>query len=818
MSEQVWVMLIDALTDHFQSYFDRTEHHDTVLWFDPQGEWTELVPHLQERVELLLYEGSFLRLRHELARRPPGTSAVVYLPMSQEQANLLRPYFFTSKLYEATIESVLRGEGIRLPEAPEERRAVQSLLPLLALRSIGQGRAFWEGIFDRETALGHLIVDLDDLLLRTLAQLDRTMADLDRQSLRGPFFDLVSLRFGASRPGPGEEDAWADRLTAMLCLVATYGGCREAAGFPFMGALPEPVHWGRCRSFLSKWQHHELFRDAFRRRAVRLDADYPLGAWVTSLDDQPALSTFLNVARAQWDAAQRELERVLDKEEAISFARRGRDLFRRQSQGFWARQGEVPGWETLALMADMILGANEALDELDGYETASAMVDRYAERWWQVDRSYRRFRARIDLAVLDLDVALKWTDRIYQEYLERINVRFSQEIMDEGVWPPAGQRVGMKMLWVPRDQSATGQRAILLVDALRYELARDLVERLGVGSTQVDARVSPVPSITALGMAAVLPRWSELNVNYTSAEWVVTPPTGGANLALKSKRLAWLTENVGSAQVLDLDRWLVTPIAELDASSAWIVISTTMIDAIGEGAGFVALQTFDALLHHLEQGIRRLLAAGCMEIHVVTDHGFLLREAIAESDKVEVDAPGVLGKQERYLVGRDLPPTDLPHLPVSGSRDLVAWFPCGVACFATPGAYNYMHGGLSLQEVVVPHVTVRQSVAYRPVNVALELVDGPEIRNAIFRVRLIPQDVDLFTRSRRVEIDMVAADQRVSRVWEERIEREVVERALMVEPEYGLGVGDEIRVRVRDATTGQLLSEQAAIIMVDLLL
>jgi len=95
-------------------------------------------------------------------------------------------------------------------------------------------------------------------------------------------------------------------------------------------------------------------------------------------------------------------------------------------------------------------------------------------------------------------------------------------------------------------------------------------------------------------------------------------------------------------------------------------------------------------------------------------------------------------------------------------------------------------------------------------------VDGPEIRNAIFKVRLVPEGVDLLTRPRRVEIDITRHGTRVSRVWDERVESEVRERSLMLEPDYGLAIGDPVQVRVRDAVTGELLDEQSAVIQVDL--
>lgn len=762
-------MLTRTVVDECTTYFEQNLDHDTILWFDPQGQWRGLLPHLESHLPLLTFDGSQLRLRYELATRRPGERAVIYLPMGQTQARYLRPYFCTAKCYQPTIEKILREAGIHLPDELRQRR---SLLPALAVASVGKGRAFWEGIVNLKTALGRLIADLDETLLQLLADPQRTLADLKRRELGEPFFELVASEFGIEPPEPGQENEWADHFTAHLCLVETYASARQPEGFPFKDVLPQPVQRDRCRSFLRKWQHHELFKTAFRRRAKSVDARYPLGSWVAGLASPPAGGTFLNVEKALWKAAQKELEAIQGKAEAVEFAREKRELVHERAEGFWAREGEVRGWQALASMAQTILEAQRVLDGLEAYTTASDMIEQYTAEWWKVDRSYRQFRTQLDQGAGRLDAALKWTNRIYHEYLQEVNSRFTALVTQEQAWPPAGQPVGLAAFW-DRQASLSGTpRALVIVDALRYELAQDLAARLEIDAGNVGVNLSPVPSVTQLGMAALLPQWSSFEVDCVDGEWVIVPPGATDNLAAKSKRLAWLIEHLGSADVFDLSQWLSTPVGQFEGNSGWIVITSSEIDAIGEGAGTVALHTFDSLLDRLENGIRRLMAAGCTEIHVVADHGFLLREVVREPDKVKVDVEGVLKKDERYLIGRDLPPTDLPHLPVSGARDLVAWFPHGIGCFVTRDPYNYMHGGIALQEVIIPHIQIRQSVAERIVGVSMQLVSGPEIRNAIFKIRLIPEGVDLLAKPRQVEIDILRGGERVSRVWEERVERD----------------------------------------------
>jgi hypothetical protein len=135
-------MLIQAIIDEFNTYFEQSPDHDTILWFDPRGEWRGLLPNLGSQLPLLIFDDSQLQLRYELARRPSGERVVVYLPLEREQARFLRPYTYTSKCYQATIGKVLRDSGISLPN---ELRQRGGLLPALSVASVGKGRAFRGG-------------------------------------------------------------------------------------------------------------------------------------------------------------------------------------------------------------------------------------------------------------------------------------------------------------------------------------------------------------------------------------------------------------------------------------------------------------------------------------------------------------------------------------------------------------------------------------------------------------------------------------------------------------------------------------------------
>jgi len=440
-------MLVETITDKCLTYFERNPDHDTILWFDPEREWEGLLPHLRSRLPLLIYQGSLLHLRYQLVERPPGQRYVAYLPFESLQrtrrgeAEYVRPFIYTSKVFDDSIETVLRDQGVELPEGYGKMRDIRPHLPALAVASIGKGRAFWEGLDNLEAVLARLFPDFEEHLMRLLAFPDRTMRTLEEQEQTEAFLTLLESEFGAALlrqaqdtgPEQGAEDEWAaslpsiskwaDRFTATLCLVETFVAAGQApAGqpddFTFRQALPDPVHWDRCRNFLRKWQRDEMFKDAFARRARAVDGQYNLAGWVKDLPEPPAANGFLNVERAIWERMRERLDALDDKAEAVDFCRAQRRTIQERARGFWAREGALPGWTALARMAEVVIGADDALAELPRCESAHALIERYTETWWQIDRAYRRFRDAVNQGVGQLDAARKWTQRIYCEFLE----------------------------------------------------------------------------------------------------------------------------------------------------------------------------------------------------------------------------------------------------------------------------------------------------------------------------------------------------------------------------------------------------------------
>ena len=821
-------MLVQALTNHFQSYFNRAKHHDTVLWFDPGEEYAALLDHLTE-VPLWRYDGSLLRLRYRLINRAPGERAVVYLPLRQEDAEVLRPFFATSLIFRDRLYRFLRRQGLDFPDDPQVAHELRELLPRLAARSVGKGRAFWEyNLANLERARETLLGNFDDALLRFLAQPEVTLAELKREKLDGLFFAQLESAYGLAAHPEDDADQVACRLAAQLILPCAYSQAEanlrergsELEGFPYPTRLAEPLYHERCWNFVTRWQNDRAYKQAYVRLADELQVRYDLTRWAVGLPHDVGLTlrdTFANVNEALWGYVEESLAGLESEDEWRTWLQAHDGPIAARADDFWAREGRDPGWGLLVLARDLLTAIRGLRDELDRWTRPADGLRRYAEGWYCIDQDYRRLREALDAAPRAHDRLRDRCARSYREILRRMNDRFCTLLEAEGVWL-AEALPAQDVFWADvMANRPKGQRiAVMFVDALRYELGQELLEALeadGAGDQrQITARLAAIPTVTPIGMAALLPGGDRRQVAYGD-DWQITIANSD-NLKSKDARRAWLERHLDDVTFYNLDQLLSTPADQIPTASVIIVFDTTL-DAVGETASKLAWNAFSTLLQSVKKGVHKLLELGVDKVHVVADHGFLLLDEVGEHEKVSVREVPALARKSRYLVGPHLGKTDQLRFPVPGSEELMAWFPRGIGCFRTPGPYNYVHGGLSLQELVVPHVTVTQQVMGRPVGVRVEL--PAVIRSAQFKVTLEPVATTVFDQPRQVTLSLEKAGQPV-----------VPPLSCVVAPGEpttldvflplgcGLEPGDRVRWLLRDAVTDEVLAEQDATSEVDL--
>lgn len=263
-----------------------------------------------------------------------------------------------------------------------------------------------------------------------------------------------------------------------------------------------------------------------------------------------------------------------------------------------------------------------------------------------------------------------------------------------------------------------GRVFVVISDALRYEVAAELSERIvrtTKGTVDLGAMQAMFPSITKFGMAALLPGKS-ISVDGDMAVLVDGKQT--RSTADRGVILNTATKNSVAVQYNDLLNMKKDERRTMAAGKEVIYIYHNAIDAIGDKAPteskvFEACETAIQELSNILRIIVNELSG--TNVFITADHGFLYTyHPLDESDKIDRKAfsGGVLELGRRYALTEPETTADF-LLPVHLEHELDGAAIKGYAPQDTirmkvqGGGENYVHGGISLQELVVPVIAFK---------------------------------------------------------------------------------------------------------------
>jgi hypothetical protein len=585
----------------------------------------------------------------------------------------------------------------------------------------------------------------NDAILATWLVSDTRDDDIRTKEATRELRKLVRSRLGLELPQDGE----LTKLRAMTLRYVLAGEFRsDLNGAPpgSLESVPAP-----------KTKGEEV---AVRELAERLRASFPelymtiadrvaqeLGLWNAqiSADALRAIETFRFEERALL-AHCGELISIGKFDEALR-------LVSERENCFWLDRDVTrkAQWEACRRMAELGSVATSVRAAVSKTSSdPSAWVDAYTGRdgWYRLDQAQRRLEAWV--ANLDDDAEerpLGVVRRAYEDACHAMAEGFTKALAKAN-WSVSTSMHQTRVYSDVVTQQAKPV-AYFLVDAMRFEMGVELSERLPkTAEVAVRPGIGALPSITPIGMAALQPG--------AAASFSVVEQGGKLggrieetflpDLASRKKFAAARIPKLVDIALDELLSLQPSKLAKKIEEARVVIVRSQEIDHAGEaGFTFQARQVMDTVIDNLARAIRKLAAAGIEYSVVSADHGHLFF-ASDRDESMRIDAPG--GNQielhRRCWIGRGgaTPPgcvrVSASELGYASDLDFV--FPRGCGVFRAGGDLAFHHGGPSLQEILVPIVTVRLKVrelartAVRPV-AAMGLPDA--VTNRIFSVNLV---------------------------------------------------------------------------------
>lgn len=296
-----------------------------------------------------------------------------------------------------------------------------------------------------------------------------------------------------------------------------------------------------------------------------------------------------------------------------------------------------------------------------------------------------------------------------------------------------------------------GERVFVIVsDAMRYEIGVELADRLNtetMGVCDVETLLGVVPSITKLGMPSLLPH-KEIDIDSNARVFVDGKDSSGLE-----NRKKIIESKVAESIAVHFQDVLAMNKAgrrETFKGKKLIYIYHDTIDAMGDKAStevytFNAVETTLNQLYDLVKIIRDDLSG--TNVFITADHGFLYqRDELEESDKIGQDSIDNIEVKRRYILSQEQREVsgqlaiNLSSV-IKNEQQLTAYLPKATLRYKMQGSgINFVHGGASLQEVVVPLLTFKNKRTGQKGAKAIKKVDikltntTRKITNSIFNL------------------------------------------------------------------------------------
>lgn len=355
----------------------------------------------------------------------------------------------------------------------------------------------------------------------------------------------------------------------------------------------------------------------------------------------------------------------------------------------------------------------------------------YQERTYLIDSYYRWFYNAYD-CIEDSERFSQVRERIENmysfTYLQRITPKWNQGLTGDLLVASGLRR--QEDFYRNYLKAYEGKKRVIVIisDAFRYECAKELMESLELDekcTPKLEAMIGSLPSITSVGMASLLPHENmrvDENLNVT----IDGQPCG--DLVSRDKILKARNENNIALSFDEIAGANTERTKELLQKKNIVYIYHNQIDARGDKAASEN-EVFNACaeaVKEIHKLVRKLtMTVSAAKFFITADHGFLYkRDRLQEFDKVSYTKELCTCANKRFLVTKQqMNDTGMMSRQMSYMNMLYVTTPIGADIFKTPGGgQNYVHGGSSLQEILIPVVELTmnsRAVAYDYVDVVL---------------------------------------------------------------------------------------------------
>lgn len=704
--------MLDRITKSLEGHFDK---HRIVFWYDPAREFRAAFDGLAlSRVTKIELINTEFAVKYRILRELPKEQFLLYWdgPRPADIDNWLLDVELANVVFK-TDQVAIWLSDLGLPIGFEDlvrehQEFFRSSRRMEKLKTVIRGDDTKPALRLKMLAIctgadGGFDTVVEALLTELAEGRDDSLRVLGRIGLDIFLWEQMARIFGYRPERPSIGDF----------AITLFKSCYQSA----VGR--EPILTSDALVFFRRWKNNRNAGEIYAKLAADYAEALGIAEDLAKRDFRTLIEIdyFEEVDRAIIRALVREVSaQTVAQADVLSWVRQ-----RRQSHWYGAYRDlyEAIGFaaEFQQAMAQVALGMTSLAEG----------VQRYAKSWFRIDQLYRKFiwhMQKSGQATLMRELSEQVENHYVNSYLLRLNEAWQTHVDVAETWsaaPIPAQR-GFYREQVGEFRRRDQKICVIISDALRYEVAEELLGRIR-SLDRYEAVIEPVfgslPSYTQLGMASLLPNGDLQIADNDTATVLVDGQssqglenrkkilakgrTGDRATALKAEELMGLDKDQARALVRDHDV---------------IYIYHNLIDAIGDKQ-VSEERVFEAAEDTIEEIVRlvkKLNGANAANMIVTADHGFIYQHRpIEESDfsSAQVEGDTILYRDRRFILGHGLKASHglrrftPEQANLQGSVEVL--IPKSINRLRRQGSGSrFVHGGATLQEVVVPVVKINK--------------------------------------------------------------------------------------------------------------
>lgn len=738
-----------------EDVLEKFKKGNIVIWYDINKEFKQEFDLINlEGVNKIAYEGSFIELRYNIYSKDKDlTKRWIIYTDSETTFGFLEEYEFFGEKYVVSIKEILERK-FKIEFSNFDITTVEKRLQIL--------KRLWDVIpeeivnnLNQETlddivltnGFGYVDINKEYTILKYICEPHVYDNLLEEAKIKDKFFEFISLEYGIDVKKELPIETIVEGIVEYLFQCEIIMKSRKKDITPFGINVGNSSKLLNCVQLLETWANHEIYKEKFIEYSKHISNKY-LNQLLNciELDELLGIEYLLGVEEILYKKLQIEIVKgkkyseVLQedlKSTLISSIREGTEFYDGNSidlsnineqindikvfldvrkRYYFSKVKIFNKWSLLSNIFNTLDLLNSFREKFENtYDNLEDIVDNYKNNnWWKIDLLYRKIQEQYFEFDNFISLLFKKLDSLYHYmYLKTINEEVSN-VIDKKI--DFNFKIDIQHnFWTKYVAPKNEQTAILVVDALRYEMGMELLGLIEDKITKnIFQMISSVPTITEFGMVALLPNGgAKLNVGYDKDGFKISD--GNFNMPLNNKqdRIKYFLQQAGTLGVVkNLNEVVDEPNNSLKAmfeGKSRIIIYSNEIDEAGHIEDS-SIQLFPTLINKINVSINKLLDIGIERIVITADHGFILTSGLEDWMKIDIQKDmDCVSKKRRFSISKNKIEGNYitkGSYSVNHNGNLYFNFPRGINVFSATGGSKFLHGGISIQELLIPVIEI----------------------------------------------------------------------------------------------------------------